>query len=211
MALPTSDIDICNLALDRLGQASAASINPPETTQEIICARHYDKTRRKLLRAYIFNFSKKYDTLTKDPLKVPAFGFANAFSLPNDFLRLLALGDSTVEKDIQRRFYDFSEGFIFTDASIGDELQITYIKDAILVGQFDALFVDSFVLMLAADMAYKFSLKPSLVKAIRDELGESLVAAAAVAGQEKPPRRIERSKLRRVRRRGGIFGDPSRV
>jgi hypothetical protein len=204
MSAITTDVQICNLALDRIGQAPISSLEAPTTTTEDICARHYDATRREMLRRYVFNFSKKYAILTADVVKVPAFGYSTAYLLPNDFIRLMALGDVTVNDDTPGHLYDLSEGYIFTDS--GDApaggLQIQYVFDARTVAKYDPLFIKILKLQLAANMAYKFTLKPSIIAGILQEIQDANLAAAAVAGQEKPPRRLERSKLRGVRRRG---------
>ena len=210
MATPTSSVHICNLALDRLGQREIASIDDPTTENENICSRHYDQTRRKALRKYIFNFSKKYVSLTKSATKTPAFGYSSAYALPNDFVRLLALGDTTVMDDVPAGLYDLSEGYIFTDAAGGGTLFLTYVYDAKTVSVYDPLFIDVFTLELAAAMAYKFTLKQSLVNALKSDLLDAQMAASAVAGQEKPPRRIQTSYLITARRMGLGRRDNSR-
>ena len=208
--IPTTAVHICNLALDRLGQRSIASIDTPTTDVETICARWYPVVRRKMLRRFIFNFSKKYITLTASVTKIPAFGYTSAYALPNDFVRLLALGDIAINDDTPPGLYDLSEGYIFTDAGDGGTLKLSYIFDAKDVTKYDALFIDVFFLCLASAMAFKFTLKNSMIREIRDEAGDAAVAAAAVSGQEKPPRRIERSKWLNARR--GLGGtDHSRL
>lgn len=202
MANPTSAIHICNLALDRLGQREIASLDTPTTDIEETCARNYDATRRELLRRFIFNFAKKYAVLSVSVTKTPAFGYTYAYALPNDFMRLLALGDVSIDADISSDFYDLSEGYIFTDENSSDSINIQYVFDAKVIANYDPLFVRLFVLSLANSMAYKFTLKNSVMQGIRDELQDVQLAAAAVSGQEKPPRRIERSRLLDARRFG---------
>lgn len=195
--IPTTDVHICNLALDKLGQDEIASINPPSSQTEIICARHYDQVRRKVLRKYIFNFSKKYITLTKSATKTPAFGYSSAYALPTDFVRLLTLGDTTIGADTPPGLYELSEGYIFTDSAstVGGTLNLSYIFDSKNVATYDSLFVDVFVLELASDMAVKITVKPSIMAALDRKLEDAQMAAAAVAGQEKPPRRIQNSRI----------------
>lgn len=207
MATPTTDVHIANLALDRLGIAAITSVATPTTTTEDIVARHFQATRRELLRKYIFNFAKKYAVLTEDTLVTPAFGYGTAFALPNDFIRLLALGDVTINNDIPAHLFDLSNGYIYTDSADDGDLNIQYVFDNITVTKYDPLFVRLFALQLAANMAYKFTLKPSLIQGILSELTDVANAAAAVCGQEKPPRRIQRSRLRDVRRAGGTTRD----
>lgn len=211
MLIPTSPIDICNLALDRLGQDSIASIDPPVTKNENICARNYDTTRRELIRGYIFNFSKKLIKLTKDATFAPAFGYSSAFALPNDFIRLLALGNIAINADTDPRFYDFAEGRILTDQDTSGTIDVSYIFNAEDVNKYDPLFIKLLKLSLASAMAYKFTLKNTFVRALETELIDVRASASAVSGQEKPPRRIERSRWRNVRKQGIFLNDNTRV
>lgn len=210
MAAPTTAVDICNLALDRLGQRSIASITSPTSELEEICARNYDATLLEMLRRYIFNFSKKYALLTVTGAKVPAFGYTSAYALPNDFVRLLTLGDHTIGDDTPSDLYDLSEGYIFTDDADAGSLKITYIhSSSTIISKWDPLFIRLMVLHLAAAIAFKLSLKNSLIQAIRDDAADVALSAAAVAGQEKPPRRKESSRLISARFRGRS-SDPTR-
>jgi hypothetical protein len=210
MAVATTAVDICNLALDRLGQRSISSITSPTTEVEEICARNYDATLLEMLRRYIFNFAKKYAVLTVSGDKTPAFGYTSAYALPNDFVRLLTIGDHTIGADTPSNLYDLSEGYIFTDIEDAGSLSISYIhSSATIISKWDPLFVRLMVLHLAAAIAYKLSLKNSLIQAIRDDAADVALSAAAVAGQEKPPRRVERSRLVESRR-SGLRRDPTR-
>jgi hypothetical protein len=64
------------------------------------------------------------------------------------------------------------------------------------------------VLTLAENMAPAITQKPSVRREIRDEREDIALAAAAINGQEKRPRRIEYSKARNVRRTGIRSRDP---
>jgi len=208
MEIPTTEVDICNLALDRLGQDSISSIESPVTKAEAICARHYPTTIREMLRRYVFNFSKKYAVLTADATKTPAHGYSTAYKLPNDHVRLLAIGDVAINADTPPELYDLSEGYIFTDYGDSTGLKIQYVYADPPISIWDSLFTRLAVLHLAANMAYKFSLKNSLIKEIRDDASDVALSAAAICGQEKPPRRVERSRARDARRTGGWSRDP---
>jgi hypothetical protein len=208
MAAPTSAIQIVNMALDRMGMAPAASIDAPTTPVEDVMARWYDQTRRELIRRFIPNFARKYAQVTVDADETPAFGFANAYAIPQDFIRLLSLGDVTLDADVESDLYDISNGYIYTDHSDDtDTLNLYYLFDAQTVGKYDPLFVRCFYLQLAQNTSYKFTLKPQLKREIENDLENALTAAAAVSGQEKPVRRIERSRIRNARKMGGTFRD----
>ena len=213
MSAPASAVDICNLALDRIGQRtpiSATALTAPSGEIETVVARHYDQCRRELLRKGIFNFARKYDILEKDTDVSPAFGFTSSFYTPADCLRVLVIGDIIVGTNLRGKQYDIVEHHIYTSFDDDGDLSIEYVKDAQLVEEFDSLFIDCLALTLAKKIAYKFTLKPSIVKDLHADLKEALDEAKAVAGQERPPRRIEVSKLRDARRFGFKSNDNTR-
>jgi hypothetical protein len=209
---PTTDVEICNLALSRLGQTNPIeSLEDPEGKLEILCAQHYPMTRRRLLRGpRVYGFAKRLATLTVSGTVVPPFGFNKAFRLPNDYLRLLTPGEIPSNGPIPPRLYDVVDGHIYTDEVDGATLKLYYIFDQVLVAKWDALFVNLMRLELARDMAYAFTLKTSMVDALNEELRDVRLEAGAVAGQEKPPVRVSRSKWLAARRLGGDGRDTTR-
>lgn len=199
---PITEVDICNLALDRLGQRPITSIDSPTTEVEYICARHYHATRQELLRSFIFNFAKKYDTWEKSTDHTPEFTYTSAFYLPDDFIRLCQIGDITIGAQIAGKLFDIVENYLYTSSDEDGDLKVVYIKDAKNPTEFDPLFTRLLVLMLARNMAYKFTLKNTFVNKLEDEVEKLELRAAAISGQEKPPIRIQNSNLVAVRRKG---------
>lgn len=211
---PASPVDICNLALDRLGQGSIASILAPSKPEEDICARWYDQTRRELLRAYIFNFARKPAILTANADAPTHPDFSTGYNLPVDLIRLLTIGDRVIGTT-QTQFFTISDGVLYdddnTDPAVAG-LQIEYIFDAVTVAKFDSLFVRVMTLQLADNMAGKFKgISSKTMEKLAHDLEVAHLKAAAISGQEKPLRRIQRSRLRDVRRSGGIFNDVTRI
>lgn len=201
---PTTAVHICNLALARLGvTVEITDIEDPEGKNAIVCARHYPMTRRRLLRGpRVFGFAKRYSKLTAAVGVAPAFGnFSKAFALPNGFLRLLSLGDHTVDADIDKSLYDIVNGYIYTSEVESDGSLLTqWIFDETSVAKWDSIFVNLMRLELARDMAYALTVKSSLVRELDEELRDVRLEAGAVAGQEKPPRRVTRSNWLMARR-----------
>lgn len=212
-AAPSTAVHICNLALDRIGQAPIVSIDAPTSEAEEICARHYDQTRRELLRSYVFNFSRKLAVWTADDTVTPAFGYSTAYRLPNDFIRLMAVGDVSINNATPARFYDFNDGYLYCDYGNDPDggIDVQYIFDARNVAKYDALFIKLFKLEFAKNISFAFTLKQSLITGLDKELEDVRLAAAAVAGQEKPVRREQHSRVRDVRRSQGIYRDNTRV
>ena len=205
MATATAKIDICNLTMDHLAQeAIITNIDTPGTEEEIKCARWYDVVRRSTLRAFPFTFARDRFVASRDVVNVPLFGYTDAYNLPNDYLKLsfFSLDDSSLGDIIPFYAVDFAlEGRkILLNNSGATSINIGYIKDETDVTKFDALFVDLFAIELAARMSFSFTLKPSLKKLLMEERLLLKAEAKAVNSQERPPKRVERSKFIRARR-----------
>ncbi len=89
-------------------------------------------------------------------------------------------------------------------------LQLTYTYDAQNVLQFDAAFIDVLAAHMAVRCCKKITGKDPSDKLIA-ELRNAEVAAAAISGQEKPPMRVQRSRIRDVRRAGGLWANNTRI
>lgn len=206
----SSEVDICNLALDHLNTKAISSIDPPNTSLEELCARWYDQTRRWCLRRYPWNFATKRVILAPDATD-PPFGWSKAFTLPADFIRLKYLNESDLVRDnpIPTARFSLEEGKILVGEGSGlsslDQLRVVYIADFETVSQMDSTFIDFFAVALAQNMSYKLSQSNSNVERLNALMEKSQAAARAMNGQDNPPRRIERSRSRRARRsRSGV-------
>lgn len=209
---PTSKVHVCQLAVDLLGGGDISSIDAPITKEEKICARWYDSVREALLRAYVWNFAKKYIILTPSSTETPAYRYNTAFALPNDWLRVLEVGDGVTTGIVKD--FDIVGRFIyvgFVDGTTPTELKFAYIKDEQIVRNFDALFIEFLYHRLAKRISYKFTLKNSVVKRIDEEIKLLELQAPAVDGQERPPRRKQRSRWRQSRRRISNVAGPIHI
>ncbi len=192
-----SPVAICNLALDHLNQEEITSIDPPNNDREVVCARWYDNVRRATQRSHVWNFAKARAELAANSI-APLFGYSTAYDLPADFLRLLFIGNDAIDDYKQK--YELEGKQILLNDTTG--IDIGYIKSVTDVNQFDALFVDLFALKLALRIAYKFTVKNTVIDRIKDLMIDAEYEAKGVDGQERPPKRIERSKFRNARQRG---------
>jgi hypothetical protein len=199
MAAPTTKVDICNLTMDHLGQsANISNIDTPTTEEEIKCSRWYDTTRRALLRAHPWTFARTRAQLSLNAV-APVFGYADAYNLPNDYIRLNFIGDDSI-RDYKQR-YALENKQLLLDNSGAASIDIGYTRDEDNVVKFDALFVDLLAVEQAWRLAIGFTLKPSWKKLLKETLTELRLEARAVNSQERPPIRIERSKFVEARRR----------
>ncbi len=210
---PSSDVEICNLALDYLNEAPITNIDTPNNPTAEICARWYHAVRRGTLRLHPWNFATKRDVLAKADVTVP-FGYENAFTLPSDFVRLVAIGDDQFT-DLTQYRYQVEDGYIYTSdiVSVATSLKIRYVYNVDDVNKFDALFVEVFVLRLAIKLARKFSASSETKQELLEELKTLMPASFSVDGQERPPTRIQLSKFisRRKGRRSQGYAGPYEI
>jgi len=209
MAAPTSAVDVCNLALDLLKQdATITSIETPVTEAETICARWYDETRRSVLRGNAWNFAIKRAILAPS-VEVPVFGYSKKFPLPNDFVRLLTLGDDNTvlqsAEELELLDYQMEDNAILLNTD-SDQLKMRYIFDIKNVVKFDSMFVGILSHTLAINMATRFTGNQNLKAQLENSNALQELKTAAVDGQERTPKRIERSSFIAARSRRGTTG-----
>jgi hypothetical protein len=212
MPRPNADVDICNLALDHLKQSPINSILTPVTNTEYIFKRWYDTVRMAALRAHPWKFATKRITLTPTGT-TPPFGFAYAYNLPSDYIRMISIGDDYLG-DL-RLTHVIENGQILTpsgssaqtDTGDASTLYLRYVYDCVDVNKFDPLFIAFFALRLAVKLAPKFAISAALGRDLSAQLLEADSEAKAVNGQDAPIRRIQQSKILTKRRGlpGGIF------
>lgn len=91
--MASSVTDLCNMALDSLGQESIMSAFPPDDSKQArACNKRYETARDAVLRAHRWNCATKRAVLTKLS-NAPAFGFTSAHQIPSDFIRMANLDD----------------------------------------------------------------------------------------------------------------------
>jgi hypothetical protein len=59
MALTQAEVDLCNMAADRIGAGVFTLANQLTHVVGLACNRHYEKERKALLRSYEWNFARK--------------------------------------------------------------------------------------------------------------------------------------------------------
>ncbi len=191
-------IDICNLALDNLGQEANVTdvTSDPTTVAEKICHRWYDTIRRSLLRAHPWSFAKARVSISRDATD-PDFGYADAYNMPTNLLTLRFIGDDSIQ-DFKNDF-KIEKRQILLNNSGAASINIGYTIDMTEVAKFDALFVDIFALKLSLRTSYAFTIKRTLRNDLVLLLKDAMAEAKAINGQESPPIRVEKSKFKTAR------------
>ena len=201
MTISNSAAAICLRALDFLAQkGGVTNIDDPRTDEEVVFSRHYDDTRQLLLRNYVWNFAKGRKLINRDANNTPEFDYSDAYPLPNDFVRLLSIGDN---EDLANIDYDLAGGFLLLNNGGAASIKLRYIKDVTDVSKFDAGFRYLFTLYLSLAVSYKFTVKATSLERIQNLIDTYEAKLVSIDGQERPPKRIQRSKLKDARRRIG--------
>lgn len=181
------------MALDAMKvEVTIADIDTPSTKEERLFARWFDHCRRAALRKHTWNFATARTTLAASATD-PAFGYENAFDLPSDYVRVIGIGESQSTTN-----YTIEDGQLLCDES--GPIDFVYVYDHTAIALWDPLFVDVLILELAKKLGRKLGLGGSDIEQIKDEFQEMQLEAYGVDGQERPPTKVTRSKLRTARR-----------
>lgn len=197
MSAPNSSIDICNLALDMIGQAAISDIDE-KTVAARRCKLWYDHTRRAVLQSHYWNFAKAQIELALSATVAPLYGFTDAYALPNNYLKLMNIKDQLVS--LQQTDYNVANGYLWLNNGGAAGVEITYIFDETNVTKFSELFVDLLSTVMARKMAYGFTQKNTVVTMLDEAIQILEIRATASDGQERPTAKRFTSKYIGARR-----------
>ena len=150
-----SEVDICNLALARLGDnATVASIAPPEgSAQAEHCARFYPVARDSLLEMHAWKFATRRVLLAQ--LTTDTWNWSFAYAEPTGVLKLLAVLPASASSDADTQEYEAeTDGngarIILTDQEGASLRYVAHVTDTTV---FSPLFVDALAWLLASYLA----------------------------------------------------------
>lgn len=201
MARPTSSTAIANLSLRHLKNAPILSINPPDEDSKAAAAAAawYDQARRHVLEDHPWNFASKRVSIAAEN-DAPAFEYAKKYQLPPDFIRVIRLG---LQWHSPETDYEIEGDYIICDVST--PLKMVYVYDFENVSKFSPKFISCLSYKLASFMAYELTGNASLVAEMESLYTKELTSAASVDGQNRPTRRIQKSKLVEARQNYGRY------
>tara|TARA_R110000824_G_scaffold103412_2_gene245620 strand:+ start:1114 stop:1671 length:558 start_codon:yes stop_codon:yes gene_type:complete len=165
-------VSISNRALTFLGAQPITSL-ADDTKEARACNRMHEQSRDQVLRNHAWNFAMKRVILAANTT-VPIWEYANSFDWPSDCLRIIEV-DTTEEWVVEGRT-------IASDAAA--PLNITYISQVSDPTLFDALFVETYSLRLAADISYEITASQQVMSNMEELFRRKLAEARVVDGQE---------------------------
>lgn len=177
----TSEIDICNRALSRLGTRATIAALSENSAEARTAAIWYAATRDALLRAADWNFARRRVALAD--LGAPPTGWSFRYALPIDCLRLLRL--APVTPDLTAPHFEVAGAatgrVVLCDEPAAEAIYTARVEDPTL---FDAGFAAALVDQLAAHIAYPITQKTEVAVRLAQMARAAFAEAVAVDGGE---------------------------
>lgn len=140
-------VTVCNAALARLGEARISDLSDGSTVSRA-CALQFPLTLDEVLRAHWWNFATDRVTLS-ELAEAPAFGYAHAFQLPADCLRVLEVNGVGGSGDPEAQ-WEIESGRLLHDEGT---VEIRFIKRVTGLNFFDSLALEALIVLLASKLA----------------------------------------------------------
>lgn len=162
-----SIIEICNIALSRLGNSRSINSLTEQSKEAGVCSLHYEPARNAVLSDFDWNFATKRVALADTGTPPPDWQYA--YRYPTDCMRITALMLPGMRNPPARLRVQYETGvddagtgkLIFTDQP---EAWLKYVGLVTDPNVFDALFRDAMSWRMAADMAMPLTAGPQLAQ-----------------------------------------------
>lgn len=164
---PLTALDICNLALSKLGESPLAGIDPNGSLASRLCYMHYHPVRREVLCANRWSFATVSATLTSRESAGEGSSVNLPHTLPTDCLRVL---------DVRSPGWTLRGRAIYCPA---ESVRVRYITDTEDVASFDPLFIEAFAVRLALKLCMPLINSTTAHRSLSDEYQRIALPQAA--------------------------------
>jgi len=192
--VPITEIDICNLALRKVGAQTIMALDEASENARL-CRQFYPRVRDTVLRLYPWNCATRRAKLTALS-EAPAFGWARQYPLPVDCLFVQRMEYQDIPFKIEGRVLltDWAEANIIYTARLED------------VSQYDNLLVQAIYTMLAAEISTSLRQDAKMYQGLMDELMmRVLPLARSINSQEQSMAQLETTSFLEARLQTGEF------
>lgn len=174
--MATTDVDICNRALSRLGTRATISALDENSTEARTAYIWYAATRDVLLRSHDWNFARRRVILAEQGSAPTGWSFRYAF--PTDCVRLLRIASALPHRDPVRFEVagDSTSRFVLCDEPAAEAVYTARVDDPNL---YDAGFASALVDQLAAHIAYPITQKTEIAVRLAQMARAALADAMA--------------------------------
>jgi len=157
---------IANMALARIGAKRIDDLDTDSANEAVQARLHYDLTRDAMLRSHVWKCAISRAILSEDAV-APAFEWSHQYILPADCLRVLSIYDSDQPYSLEGR------RLLSNDST----MRMVYVRRIDDPAQFDPLFVEAFVVELAAVLAMPLAQDKALRQSLQEEAARVLANA----------------------------------
>lgn len=183
-------LELCSLALTAVGADPIASFDSG-TIEAEVASLWYPMTAEALLSAHYWSFALRRSSLARLSVDAPA-GWAYAYALPADYLRLQAVGTATADAGVP---FEVRGDQLLTDEPV---VEITYVRRAI-EADWPGYFQDALVAQLAANFAIPLTESTSRADALGRLAEVKFVRAKQADDQGKDTRALKHFPLTEAR------------
>jgi hypothetical protein len=209
----SSVVQICNMALARVGVSSFISSLSEATNEARICSLFYEPMRDFALRDGLWNFAKKQQMLAN--AGTPPEQWAFKYALPDDFLKARFIwmpgtpvlpgtyevpGQTIFIQEQRVRFEIAISGgqkVLYTNQPEAELVYTARIEDPTI---YDPIFTSALAYLLASEIAMPLSVQPKMAETARKAYEQTVSMAAAHSmseGYEGQPPESELTMIRR--------------
>ncbi len=164
---PLTALDVCNMALSKLGESPIPGIDPNGTLPARMCYMHYHPVRREVLCACRWSFAVVSTTLHSAEHTAANGTVSLPHTLPTDCLRVLEVGSHG---------WTLRGRTVFCPAA---EVRLLYTTDFENVAEFDPLFTEAFATRLACKLCIPLINSTTVRQALTDEYQRLALPQAA--------------------------------
>ncbi len=164
---PPTALDICNLALSKLGEAPIPAIDPNASPAARLCYMHYHPVRREVLCTNRWSFASVLTTLVSGESRVPLPEASLEHVLPPDCLRVLEV--SSPQWTLRGR----------SVYCASPSIRVLYIADVEDTTLFDPLFTEALATRLACKLCIPLTSSTTARQALTEEYHRVALPQAA--------------------------------
>ena len=185
-----SVVDICNSALNLLG-ASTISALTDDSKNARLCNQRYENVRNRVFRSHAWNCLHKRVQLAQNTT-APVIGYANAYALPSDCLRVLKVHNGATDSIVSAIDYKLEGKNIVTDEGT---LYLIYVAKVTDPNEYDSYLQESISHQLAADLCYAITNNATLANNYMARADERLREARFIDATENSLGTVESSEF----------------
>lgn len=172
-----SQLSIINSALSRMGANPISDIDDGTSTATLM-QNVYNHAREYILRLHPWSCCRKREVIAPVS-ETPKFGYANAFPLPKDCLRIISVNAENWE--VEGRY-------ILADAS---QLQLTYVWNSTKEQEWDSALVEALVLHLVSETCKEITGSSASGEVAAVKLQTVIQQAKTMNGMERPSQNFQ--------------------